>query len=232
MEKSNTVKALKLGGLILAGVVASGALGASIQHYSSADDVATLVASAEQKAFEAGKASVVIPSVDVNGIKAEAFAAGVASVKPTEVPGPVQIKEVGSEELAEIEQAIMDNDGNVSFCTADLEDDEVALIGDCLVLTNDFKEVALAEAKSEIADLVDGKVVNATTLDEDDVERIRLNDDLDEIEVSDLDFEDKDANVYVTGTFEHDDVKYEFEVEVEFKDGKVDDVSLESVVLA
>ena len=162
------------------------------------------------------------------------------------VPGPVQTVEVqvpvekivtveklvDNGQLAEVEQAIIDNKGDVSFCTNELDDDEAALVGDCLVLTNDFKEIAMQEAKKEIADLVDKEVVSGVTLDEDDVERIRLNDDLDEVTVTSLDFEDKDANVVVSGTFEHDDVKYDFEVEVEFKDGEVEDVSLESLELA
>ena len=66
-------------------------------------------------------------------------------------------------------------------------------------------------------------------MDEDDVERVRVDDDFDEILVDDIDFEDKDAELILTGTFEHDDVDYEFTAMVEFKDGEIDDVELISV---
>ncbi len=229
MEKSTSVK---IGAAVLASAVAGAGLTAGLQTQDiTQEQVNALVLEAQAKAFAEGKASVIIPTVDTKAIEAAAFAAGVASVEPEKVLVNNTIF-VGSEELAEIQEAIMDNNGNVSFCTQDLEDNEAHLIGDCLVLTNDFKAIALAEAKKEIADLVDREVVANVTIDEDDVERIRLNNDLDEVTVSDLDFEDKDADVFVTGTFEHDDVKYEFEVKVEFKDGEVEEVSLEDVSLA
>lgn len=215
------------------GVVASGAVFGAVGYNSgvpTADEIKAIedkaiasvdVKSAEAKAFAEGVASV--PSVDVEGIKSVAFSAGVASVK---------IDSTSAEELAVLEQALIDNNGDLTVCTEELDDDEASLVGDCAVFMTDVKNLALAEAKAEIADLVDGEVVAGETLDEDDVERIRLNDDLDEVAVTDLDFEDKDAKVEVSGTFEHDDVKYEFEVEVEFKDGEVSDVELISVELA
>ncbi len=214
--------------VLASSVIGALAIGAGVSSAVDSSDftqaqVDALVLEAGNKSFALGAASVV-PTV-------------VESIKEVKVPVEVikeviVVKEVGSEELAELEQALMDNDGNVSFCTQELDDNEVALVSDCIVLTNDFKALALAEVKSELADLVDREVVSNVTLDEDDVERIRLNDDLEEVEVANLDFEDKDADVTVSGTFEHEDVKYEFEVKVEIKDGKVDDVSLESVDLA
>jgi hypothetical protein len=129
-------------------------------------------------------------------------------------------------------QAIYDNDGKVEFVVDDLKDSEVELIADRFVLVNDFKALALAEVKKNLADLVDKEVVSGVTIDDKDVERVRLNDDADEITVDDIDFEDKDASLLVTGTFEQDDVKYEFEVSVDIKDGEVDDSSLEALNLA
>jgi len=212
MEKK-TIAAL---GLI--GVVASGAVFGAIGHYSSvptADEIKAI-----------GDAAIA---------KAEPKIVTVTETKEVLVDKIVEVEkivEVGSVELKVLEQALIDNNGDLTVCTQDLDDDEAALVGDCAVFMTDVKNLALAEAKAEIADLVDGEVVALETLDEDDVERIRLNDDLDEVTVTDLDFEDKDATVVVSGTFEHDDTKYEFEVEVEFKDNSIEDVSLVSVELA
>lgn len=148
------------------------------------------------------------------------------------LPGEVKTVEVDNGKLDEVLQAIYDNDGDVAFVTTDLKDSEVADIADRFVLVNDFKAMALDEVKKNIADLVDKEVVANVTIDDKDVERIRLNDDANEIIVDDIDFDDKDATLLVTGTFEADDVKYEFEVAVDVKDGSVDDSSLESLDLA
>lgn len=148
------------------------------------------------------------------------------------LPGEVKTVEVDDGKLDEVLQAIYDNDGDVAFVTTDLKDSEVADIADRFVLVNDFKAMALDEVKKNIADLVDKEVVANVTIDDKDVERIRLNDDANEIIVDDIDFDDKDATLLVTGTFEADDVKYEFEVAVDVKDGSVDDSSLESLDLA
>jgi len=219
MEKK-TIAALGVAGVVLSAAVSGGI----VHHYS-------VPTQSEITALEdAAKASV-----DVKSAEAKAFADGVASVEPK-----VEIKEVevikldsvSAEKLAVLEQALLDNSGDLSVCTEDLDDDEANQIGNCAVFMTDVKNLALAEAKKEIADLVDGEVVAGETLDEDDVSRIKLNDELDEVMVTDLDFEDKDATVTVSGKFEHDDVDYEFEVEVEFRDGEVEDISLESLDLA
>lgn len=220
MDKSKT---LKVAAVAVGSVLLGAGIMAGVNHSDvSLEQANLLIAEAQSKAYKEGLAegvsSVVIPEPVVKEVVVE---------KEVE-----KIVEVESKDLAEIEQILMDNSGDVSFCTSELDDDEVALVSDCLVLTNDFKALAVAEAKKEIADLVDKEVVSGVTLDEDDVERVRINDDLDEVSISDLDFEDKDATATVTGTFEHDDIKYEFEVSVDFKDGSVDDVSLESVTLA
>jgi len=159
------------------------------------------------------------------------------------IPYPVieyvnQTVEVPVEKIVEVENGnmdvvlneIFDNDGRVQYLTNDLDDDEIDQIVDRIVLVNDFKKLAVDEAKAEIADLVDKEVVNGNELDEDDVEDIRIDDDADEIEVDEIDFDDKDAELLVTGEFEHDDIEYDFEVRVEFKDGKVEDIELVSVV--
>lgn len=150
-----------------------------------------------------------------------------------EVPVEV-VKEVvvTDDRLDVVLEHIFDNDGKVEYLTDDLKDSEVAEIADRIILVNEFKALAVAEVKKELADLVDKEVVAGKILDEEDVERVRINDDADEIVVDQIDFEDKDADLLVNGTFEQDDLKYKFEAEVSFKDGEVDDSKLIKVELA
>ena len=61
--------------------------------------------------------------------------------------------------------------------------------------------------------------------DEDDLERLRLDDESDEVVIDSVDFDDSDAEVIVTGRFEQDDVKYSFEALVVIKDGEFDEIS-------
>jgi len=148
---------------------------------------------------------------------------------PVEVEVPTEVF-VDNGNLNLLLEHIYDNDGKINYLLDDLDDDELDLIVDRVVFINDIKSLAVQEIKSEIADEVDKMVItlsdNSTiTLDEDDVERIRVDDDADEILVDDIDFEDKDADLKVTGTFEQDDVKFNYEAIVEFKDGEVDDIS-------
>lgn len=223
--KTNT--ALKVGALVVASALVGSVATLAINHSDvSAEKASALIAEAQAKAFADGKASVVMPApVDTKVIADKAFAEGVASVKPVVV-------DASANKLDAVMQAIYDNDGNVEFVVSDLKDSEVELIADRFVLVNDFKAMALDEVKKNIADLVDKEVVANVSIDDKDVERVRVNDDANEIVVDDIDFDDQDATLLVTGTFEADDVKYDFEVSVEIKDGKVDDSSLESLDLA
>ena len=148
-----------------------------------------------------------------------------------EVPVEV-IKYVTDEKLDVVLEHIFDNEGKIEYLTEDLKDSEVAQIADRIVLVNEFKSVAVDKVKAELADLVDKEVVSGVKIDEDEVERVRVNDDADEVAVADIDFDDKDAELLVSGSFEHEDVKYVYEVLVSFKDGEFDDVELESLDLA
>jgi hypothetical protein len=157
-----------------------------------------------------------------------------------EVPGETVevIKEV--EKIVEVDNGnldvllneIYDNNGNVAYLVDDLDDDEIDQIVDRIAFANDAKAMAIAEVKSQLFDELDGEVVALETLDEDDMERLRVDDDLDEIILSDIDFDNKDADVKVTGTFEQNDIKYNYEVEIEVKDGEVEDFNIISVTLA
>lgn len=139
--------------------------------------------------------------------------------------------EVDNENLDTVLEHIYDNDGSVSYLTEDLDDDELDQIVDRVAFINEIKSLAVAEIKAEAADELD-KVVytfadNSTIeFDEDDIERIRVQDDDDEVVIDDVDFEDSDAEVKVTVNFEQDDVKFQADFMVEFKDGEVDDLDL------
>lgn len=122
---------------------------------------------------------------------------------------------------------IYDNEGKIEYIVDDLDDDELSEITDRIVFVNEIKKLAVDAVKDELADELDRKKFNETEFDEDDIEKLRIDSDDDEVEVLEADFEDKDADVKVTGTFEHEDVKYNFEAIVEFKDDQYDELSVE-----
>jgi len=127
---------------------------------------------------------------------------------------------------------IYDNDGTVDYLTDDLDDEDVNEIVDRIVFINDIKALAAQAVKDDGVDELDREVaVDNETMDEDDIERFRVNDDSDEIVIDEVDFEDSDATVLVSARFEQDDVEYLGNFEVEFKDGEVDEVRVVSVEL-
>jgi len=149
-----------------------------------------------------------------------------------EVEMPVYID---NENLDLVLDHIYDNDGVIEYLTDDLDDDEVNQIVDRIVFINDIKSLAVAEVEKEFLDLIDKEEFefNNETIkfDEDDVERVRVRDDADQLIIDSVDFEDSDAEVLVEVRFEQDDVKYIAKCVVEFKDGLVEDLDLESVEL-
>lgn len=149
-----------------------------------------------------------------------------------EVPVNVtEYVEVDNENLPIVLEEIYNNDGKVNYLLDDLDDDELDLIVDRIAFVNDIKAMAVAEVKAELFDELDGEIVDGVKLDEDDMERLRLDDDLDELIVKEIDFEDKDAVIEVTGSFEQEDIKYDYVVEVEFKDGEIEDFDVKSVTV-
>jgi len=157
-----------------------------------------------------------------------------------EVPVDVMVEkivEVDNGNLDLVLDELYDNDGSVEYLIDDLDDDELDQVVDRIVMAQDFKALAVAEIKAELFDELDNTDVtladNSTVeLDDDDMERLRIDDDSDEVILSDIDYEDGDADVSVTGTFEQDDVKFDYEALVEIKDGEVDDFDIVSVTEA
>lgn len=154
--------------------------------------------------------------------------------KIVEVPVNVEVEKlVDNGNLALVENYIYDNDGDLSeLDVTDLDDDEVSLIADRIVFINEVKALAVNEVKAKLFDELDNEDnFLGVEFDDKDLSRLRVNDDADEVSVSDIDFENKDAIAEVTGTFEQDDIKYDFTVEVEFKDGEVEGLEVTDVVL-
>lgn len=180
------------------------------------------------------------------------FAAGhYIAPKEVTVPGPVEYRdvtvekvvqvpvekivekevkvEVESKDLGLVLDYIYDADGDLSSITEDLDDDELDLIVDRIVFSDDVKALAENGVKKDLFDEADNKVItllsNSTfTLDEDDLEGLKLDTDSGDVEVTEIDYEDKDAEVKVTGRFRQDDTKFKFEVTAIVKDGKYDEL--------
>lgn len=154
-----------------------------------------------------------------------AFQEGVASVEPVvQIQTVTETKVVQSEDLPLVLEHIFDNEGNINYITEDLDDDEIGMIVDRIVFVDDLKKLALKAIEADLFDELDGELVGAVTLDDKDMEKLRLNDEASEILIDDIDFEDKDATLITSGSFKQDDVKYLFEAEVIFRDGEYDEL--------
>jgi hypothetical protein len=203
--KNTNVKKLAMAGAVALGIVAGGFAGAYIFPNTE---------------------TIVVEKIVNNTIE-------VPVETIVEVPYNVTVEkivEVDNGNLDIVLQEIYDNNGRVQYLLDDLDEDELDLIVDRIAFVNDIKALAVAEVKSELFDEVDRMIVDGVELDEDEMERLRIDDDLDEINVADIDFEDKDAKLEITGTFEQEDVKYSYKVEIEFKDGEVYDFDVLEVL--
>ena len=144
------------------------------------------------------------------------------------------IKYVDNEKLSDFMDYIFERDGDVTELTDDLEADEVDKIADRIAFVIESVKLGSDEIKKELADEIDGdEFVNAAsetiTFDEDDIERIKISDDLDDVVLSDYDFDDGELTVTYSVDFEQDDVDYTCDVEIEFKDGELDDISVSNI---
>ena len=191
------------------------------------------------EAYVTGVNSVQIPEpVNISLITEEAFKKGVESVEPIKETSIETVYEnitievpVDNGNLKLVLDEIYDNDGKIEYLTDDLDEDEVDQIVDRIDFINKVKSEAVDYVKKELADELDNVVVtmndNSTVeLDEDDIEKVRIDDDDDEVIVDDVDYDDKDAEVTITGRFRHDDVWFTFETEVEFEDNEVDSMDV------
>jgi len=229
-----TKKILKVAGAIGAGIVliGAGALGTGIVKNDTIQDQAGQISQ-----LQLNNSNLVENIVDLNN--AEPVIEYKTEVETVYENVTVEV-EVDNGNLDLVLNEIYDNKGIVEYLTEDLDEDELDQVVDRIVFVNEIKELALAEVKAEFKDLMDKEdyVFNAGTVnetsvefDEDDVERVRIQGDADEVKTEDVDYEDKDGDVLVDVKFEQDDVKYLAKVIVEIKDGEVEDLDLDSVSL-
>lgn len=182
----------------------------------------------QPKDIEVVKEVEVIKTVEVPGPTMT-----VTEIKEVPVEVPVEVEKIvevpmpGSDEIVEF---VIDQDGDLTELDLDeIEDHGFDALFEQVMFIRESKMMAADYAEREAADELDKFSFNATlTFDEDDIDRVRVDDDLDEIEISDVDFEDKDADVRVRVRFEHDDVDFEAYFDVEIKDGRIDDIELDS----
>ena len=130
--------------------------------------------------------------------------------------------EVENGNLDLVLQHIYDNDGNVNYLTSDLDDDEIDSMVDRVIFINEVKKLAIDAVKDELFDEVDGLNMSGVILDDHEMERLKIDSRDYEIFVDATDFEDGEALITVTGTFEQDSVLYEFEAILEFDEGEFD----------
>lgn len=156
----------------------------------------------------------------------------VENIVEVEVPVEVEvIKEVNvtDSKLGDVIQHIFDRDGDVEYIVDEYDADEVDQIADAFLFVHEMVAEGSSEIKKELADELDREIVNGVELDEDDIERIRISDDLDEVTLEDFDAEDGELDITYDVRFEHDDVDYEAVVRIEVRDGEVDDIEIVSV---
>ena len=151
---------------------------------------------------------------------------------------------VNSDNLDLVLKHLYDNDGTVEYLLDDLDDDELDQIVDRIVFVNEASDKAVAYVKGldfadelEDSDLVydvlddEDNVIETVGYDEDEVKRVRVQDDHDDIVYFDeQDFEDSDINMGITVNFEHDGVKLKALVLVEVEDNKVNDFEILKVI--
>ena len=152
-----------------------------------------------------------------------------------EVPGPTQTiyeertVEVDNGKLAAVLDVLYDADGEAEFLLDDIEEDDIAEVADRAVFELDAMMLAEQAVREQAVDLLHKEELGLVKFDEDDIERVKLQDERGEIEVLDRDYDDLDAEVKVTVHFEQDDVKYGADFLVLIKEGEVDDVELDNI---
>ena len=109
------------------------------------------------------------------------------------------------------------------------ESDNIEELANIMIFDFDNRKLAIDIVDDDLADELDHMIVNGTTLDEDDIKRIRVDDDFDEITLVDMDFEDEQVTYNITGTFEQGNDKFDFVVEIEMENYREDDFTILSV---
>jgi hypothetical protein len=227
--KTNSKISKKVLGIAGAGLLAIGAIAGGVGYFVGDDSKAITDLNAKITALEANNTA---KDVTINGLNSD-----LTDLK--------EGKSGSDKTLNLVLQSIYDNEGDLdSLNVTQLDDDEVSMIADRIVFVDEIKTLSLTAVKDELADELESVDVvykkstgnaNVTAdFNDKDVSNIRLDDDFENILVSPgVDFDYKDANVVVTGTFKHeeddDKVTYNFRAIVEIRDNEVDQVKVDRV---
>ena len=177
-------------------------------------------------------------SVDTQAIYDQAYAEGAASVTPTTITEVQYVNQtvevpVDNGNLQVVLDELYAENGNVTFLTDDLDDDQLNLIVDRIVFLNDSKTLAYNKVSDKIKDELDMYVFNSSvTFDDDEIYSVRMDFDDVELDVSSIDWDDSQVEVLVPASFKQDGVRYDAVFRVSVEDNDVEDVDIESVVLA
>lgn len=131
--------------------------------------------------------------------------------------------------LDSVLKEVYDQDGNVEFLIDDLEDDEIDKIVDRVEFVNTIREKAIDTVKDTAFSELDRVDVDGVELDDRDMSRLDVEQDVNNITVEDIDFEDGEGKVTVPVEFEHDHQKHKAKFMVEFYDGQPDEITLVNV---
>ena len=149
---------------------------------------------------------------------------------PFEIIKEVEVEkviEVDNENLGLVLNTIFDKDGNVTYLTEGLLEDEVDQIVDRIVLVNEFELTAENLVKRSFARELAYKF--SSDYDARDVQRLVI--DSDATVASNINFMQKDANVSLKVEFRHDGKLYSADVAVEFVGGNSRPIVISNVVL-
>ncbi len=108
---------------------------------------------------------------------------------------------------------------------ADSEDEQVEIIAFDL----ENRKMAIDAVKDELFEELDNVVVDGISLDEDDMKRLKLDDDFEDINMTSIDYADLEVTYAITGTFEQDNDKFDFVIEVSMEENEFDDLDIINV---
>lgn len=148
--------------------------------------------------------------------------------KLVEVEKIVEVK-VDNGNLGLVLDTIYNNNGNVEYLLNDLDNDELDMIVDRIIFTEEVKILAYDGIKKNIIDELDEIEINGEELEDDDIERLKVY--ADDIIIEEIDYDDMDAEVLVEFKFEQNDIKYKGSAVAKIRDGKFDEIKSVEVEL-
>lgn len=139
----------------------------------------------------------------------------------------IDTSKLSGEDLNTVLDYVYDNYGDVEVLTEDLDNPED--IVERVNFLNEIKEASVQGVKNYLFEEIDGNFTltddNSVIFDEDELERLRVNDRSYELGVTVNDWEDQDGSIQVTGTFRQNETDYTFTADAEFKDGEYDELT-------